>query len=486
MRLGGKIWALLPLAAALNVAGGWLAATLKAPLYLDSLGTILAAALGGPWAGVGTAAISNLLSALVGGPLWLFFLPPALVVGFLAGLLARQGFFTAPLKAALLGLILGLAGASCAAPIVTYALQGASGGGTDLLIAAFRALGWSPLQAVWAQSLASDPLDKILTALAVQAFIASMPLSLRASFPLGPYLGAQAPLQWNLRRSAPSSNAEPYRDLAPQWGSFYHPGASFWHKARLSSKGLVGALTLVIAFLWPWGVVISLHPFRAYPLIYLPAWGLALALLAWQARVLGPWLKALACTMGPLGLSMLLLNGLFGPQPQPLSWEGREILDFSLSGSWWALERCGRLGLVAAYAFWLLMTTSNRELLNELERLGLPPRWSYALLAALNFVPHLARRLTQIREAQAARGLVWGRGWRSWSQWPSLLGPLLWSVLGEAQERALYLESRGLGAAPKRSLPPPAPLSTAEKIWHLALGLALLGALLYPSCKDYV
>ena len=89
---------LMPVAIAINIIlGATVANALKLPVYLDSIGTILVAALAGPIAGAVTGALSNLL--------WTFVLPPpfqngpaaafaivAAVIGVMAGLIARAGW----------------------------------------------------------------------------------------------------------------------------------------------------------------------------------------------------------------------------------------------------------------------------------------------------------------------------------------------------------------------------------------------------------
>ena len=89
---------LMPIAIAINIIlGATVANALKLPIYLDSIGTILVAALAGPIAGALTGALSNLL--------WTFILPPpfqngpaaafaivAAVIGVMAGLIARAGW----------------------------------------------------------------------------------------------------------------------------------------------------------------------------------------------------------------------------------------------------------------------------------------------------------------------------------------------------------------------------------------------------------
>ena len=89
---------LIPVAMALNIVlGTAVASALKIPLYLDSIGTILVAALAGPLAGALTGFLSNLV--------WTYLAPPpfqspfaapfaivAVVIGLLAGTFARWGW----------------------------------------------------------------------------------------------------------------------------------------------------------------------------------------------------------------------------------------------------------------------------------------------------------------------------------------------------------------------------------------------------------
>ena len=90
---------LIPIAIAINIIlGQTVAAALKVPIYLDSIGTILVAVLAGPIAGAVTGGLTNLL--------WTYVLPPpfnspyaapffivAVEIGLLAGIFGRLGFF---------------------------------------------------------------------------------------------------------------------------------------------------------------------------------------------------------------------------------------------------------------------------------------------------------------------------------------------------------------------------------------------------------
>lgn len=90
---------LIPIAIAINIIlGQTVAAALKVPVYLDSIGTILVGVLAGPIAGALTGGLANLI--------WTYVLPSpfhsdyaapffivAVEIGLLAGLFGRLGFF---------------------------------------------------------------------------------------------------------------------------------------------------------------------------------------------------------------------------------------------------------------------------------------------------------------------------------------------------------------------------------------------------------
>ena len=90
---------LIPIAIAINIVlGQTVAAALKLPVYLDSIGTILVGVLAGPIPGAVTGVLSNLI--------WTYVLPApfhsdyaapffyvAALIGFVAGIVGHLGFF---------------------------------------------------------------------------------------------------------------------------------------------------------------------------------------------------------------------------------------------------------------------------------------------------------------------------------------------------------------------------------------------------------
>jgi hypothetical protein len=92
-----RVLALMTIAIPINIVlGQTVAAALKIPIYLDSIGTVLVGVLAGPIAGAATGALTNLLWAYVVPPPFQY--PPAAafaivaaVIGIAAGLAGRWG-----------------------------------------------------------------------------------------------------------------------------------------------------------------------------------------------------------------------------------------------------------------------------------------------------------------------------------------------------------------------------------------------------------
>lgn len=95
--LNSTALALIPLAIAINIAGGQLVKALRLPIYLDSIGTVLTGALLGPWIGLITGILSNGIWTLIGLDQFAWsFAVVAGVIGLLAGFAGRLGVFQRP------------------------------------------------------------------------------------------------------------------------------------------------------------------------------------------------------------------------------------------------------------------------------------------------------------------------------------------------------------------------------------------------------
>jgi len=145
---------------------------------------VLVGLLAGPWAGLVTGALSNLIWGLSGlNPAYTPFFYVAAVIGLLAGVFGNLGWARKIWQWLLAGLITGVAAAVLSAPTAAAIYGGVTGAGTDMIVAALRATGASVLQATFGQGIVSDPLDKVVTFLIVWLIAIALPLRFRARFP---------------------------------------------------------------------------------------------------------------------------------------------------------------------------------------------------------------------------------------------------------------------------------------------------------------
>ena len=178
------VWVMIPVAIAINIAIGQLIVLLKLPIYLDSIGTVLVGLLCGPWAGMLTGLLSNLIWGLSGiNPIYAPFAITAAVIGLMAGIFGQLGWFKKVWLWLIGGLITGVVAAIISAPISAYMFGGVTGAGQDLVVALFRATGASVLQATFGQGIVSDPLDKLATFFVVWVIVKALPLRFLARFP---------------------------------------------------------------------------------------------------------------------------------------------------------------------------------------------------------------------------------------------------------------------------------------------------------------
>lgn len=175
--------ALMVVALAINIVVGTIVFQTKVPfVYLDSIGTILVGLVAGPWAGLVTGVLSNLLWGLLGNPGYVPYAPIAGVIGLLAGFFGGMGWFKTWWKWLLGGLITGLLAALLSAPITAYVYGGVTGAGTDLIVGMFRATGASIMEAALGQGLITDLIDKTLSFFIVWLIIKALPTTLLSRF----------------------------------------------------------------------------------------------------------------------------------------------------------------------------------------------------------------------------------------------------------------------------------------------------------------
>lgn len=174
---------LIAVGVGLNIGIGQVPRLVSLPLYLDSIGTVLVGVLVGPWAGAVTGFLANVVWTLTGlFPQAIAWAGVAAIIGVLASVFARSGWFQLWWRALVAGLITGVVAAVLSAPIAAYVFGGVTGSGTDLVVGMFRAAGLDMLGANMAQGVFSDPLDKAVSFVLVWAVLQALPENFKARF----------------------------------------------------------------------------------------------------------------------------------------------------------------------------------------------------------------------------------------------------------------------------------------------------------------
>lgn len=176
-------WVLIPVAIAINVIMGEIVVQLKLPIYLDSIGTVLVAAVAGPWAGALTGALSNTLWGLIIDPNALPWWPVALFIGFVAGWCAKFGLFKNWWKVVITGFLVALTAATVSTPIAVYLYGGITASGSSFITAYLLQTGQGVFQAVFSTNFLVEPVDKISTALLAFAIVQGLSSRFLTRFP---------------------------------------------------------------------------------------------------------------------------------------------------------------------------------------------------------------------------------------------------------------------------------------------------------------
>ncbi|WP_175935237.1 ECF transporter S component [Corynebacterium sp. Marseille-P4321] len=189
--LPARTLGLIPIAMIINSAVGELVGSSPLPLYLDSIGTVLVAALAGPIAGMTTGALNNVVWGLL-NPAALPFAAGAALIGYLSGeFIHRFNAFKNVGFVVLYGIVLGIIGGMVAAPVAAFVYGGTAGVGTGALVSLFREMGGSLLASVTSQAFISDPVDKVLVMLIAYAAVKALPRRTVDSFAPQEGLGAR-------------------------------------------------------------------------------------------------------------------------------------------------------------------------------------------------------------------------------------------------------------------------------------------------------
>lgn len=149
---------------AINVVFGYLVALLNVPFYMDSIGTIIAGIIAGPFVGAAVGA----LSIVFYGVNFTLMVPYGIVgagVGLAAGYMARKGLLRGVGQIITVGLLLGLAAGTVSAFTALNSISGVGLMGSQSLIDFFMLLTGDQDLSFYLQAMTADPIDKVFSLL---------------------------------------------------------------------------------------------------------------------------------------------------------------------------------------------------------------------------------------------------------------------------------------------------------------------------------
>jgi len=175
--------ALIPLGIALNLALGTFIHAIRAPVYLDEVGTACVVMLVGLRAGIVVGVLSFLIGGLITNPVLPWFIGTQIAVAVYVYLVGKRGGYRSWWRAVLAGIGLGVVAGIVSAPVIVYLFGGVTGSGSSFLTAFLLASGKSMLQSVFLSGLAAEPLDKTLQTLLMVYLLRGLPKGLLKHFP---------------------------------------------------------------------------------------------------------------------------------------------------------------------------------------------------------------------------------------------------------------------------------------------------------------
>lgn len=179
LKLSTASLVLIPAAVGINYIGKLFAGVLKLPLWLDSIGTVLASMLAGPIAGAICGAVNNIIYGLTMDPISFIYALTSIAIGIAVGIMAYKGWVKNIGGAVLVGLVAAVVSTVVSTPINIKFWGGQTGNIWGDAVYASMIANHFP---VWLSSLVDefvvDVPDKIATVLVAFGIFKGLPKKL--------------------------------------------------------------------------------------------------------------------------------------------------------------------------------------------------------------------------------------------------------------------------------------------------------------------
>ncbi len=172
----------IPLAIAINVGIGAIVKVLNLPIYMDSIGTIIATLLLGWKRGAIVGVLGFVITSIFINPFAIYFIGTQVIIALVVDFFAKRAWFSNVWKVALSGIGLGIITAIVSAPVIILVFQGATGNGAALVTSFFAKMGNQIVNSVFLSGFSIEPIDKAVQCLIAFFVLKSIPKNLLERF----------------------------------------------------------------------------------------------------------------------------------------------------------------------------------------------------------------------------------------------------------------------------------------------------------------
>ncbi|MGY3718767.1 energy-coupling factor transporter transmembrane component T [Sutcliffiella cohnii] len=201
-------------------------------------------------------------------------------------------------------------------------------------------------------------------------------------------------------------------------------------------------------FMLPLFVTISIFivPSYTYAYMMLPL----CILLAVMANKAKEFLNLVFKGLLVLVLFIFIIQGVIAPGEEILwNWG---IISIKQEGILLSISLTSKIVAIASAFLLFIRITPIKDISYALEKVGVSPKFSYALVSTFQFIPEISKRSKVIMEAQKSRGVeTEGSVLTRAKAFIPVLGPLILSSINSTEERAITLETRAFSTKGRKT-----------------------------------
>jgi len=174
--------AFIPLAVGINLGIGFLVQVLKLPIFVDSVGTIIATVLLGWRVGAVVGVLGFIITSLTIFPPAIYFSGTQICIALYTHLLGKRGGFKTIPKTIFTGIGLAILAALVSAPVIYFLFGGVTGNGISVFTIYLQNSGFTKAQSVLFSGITAEIIDKTAQCLLAFFLLKSIPKFLLEKF----------------------------------------------------------------------------------------------------------------------------------------------------------------------------------------------------------------------------------------------------------------------------------------------------------------